>query len=262
MRNFSEKARQLNSMIISIIIPFMKKILIFLMICLLPSLFFAETFNKKLTDEEREYLSTGKVLIKNINYEKNISLEKGLSPLADQLLDTIDKLNPKYLAEVIQVRPYDGNENFDDLLHDILYNVQDYAGIPYYSERAEAWYDLYEWAKIVDVQVDDGKTTMQAQMMMEPFDIVEETITIDQSDDMILYVAQNENKLRYLDKFDCIWPQKMKICILLFRDGDNWIFYGIGGVNAPRIPFFTERIQTSFINRIKTFCSFIFEKFN
>ena len=53
----------------------------------------------------------------------------------------------------------------------------------------------------------------------------------------------------------------MKICILLIRDGDNWILYGIGGVNAPRVPFFTERIQTSFINRINTFCSFIFKKF-
>jgi len=74
-------------------------------------------------------------------------------------------------------------------------------------------------------------------------------------------IATNTNKLRYLDKFDCIWPEKMKICILLFRDGDNWVLYGIGGVNAPRIPFFTERIQTSLINRINTFCSYIFKKF-
>ena len=28
----------------------------------------------------------------------------------------------------------------------------------------------------------------------------------------------------------------MLINILLMRDGDNWILYGIGGVNAPRVP--------------------------
>ena len=68
------------------------------------------------------------------------------------------------------------------------------------------------------------------------------------------------DKLRYDDAIDCVWPQKMKISILLFQYEDNWVLYGIGGVNAPRIPFFTQRIQTSFINRIKTFCSFIFQK--
>ena len=96
---------------------------------------------------------------------------------------------------------------------------------------------------------------------MKPFDYVNERIEISNDNEAILYIATNTNKLRYLDKFDCIWPEKMKICILLFRDGDNWVLYGIGGVNAPRIPFFTERIQTSLINRINTFCSYIFKKF-
>ena len=67
--------------------------------------------------------------------------------------------------------------------------------------------------------------------------------------------------IKQSDDIKNIRSQKMKICILLFRDEDKWVFYGIGGVNAPRIPFFTERIQTSFINRINTFCSYIFKKF-
>ena len=106
-----------------------------------------------------------------------------------------------------------------------------------------------------------SKKVIKADLIMEPFDLVNEEIEISKDVDSILYMAVNTNKLRYLDKFDCVWPYKMKISILLFRDGDNWVLYGIGGVNAPRVPFFTERIQTSFINRINTFCSFIFEKF-
>ena len=96
---------------------------------------------------------------------------------------------------------------------------------------------------------------------MEPFGIIHETIQLKRTPDSVFYSSVNLNKLRYKDEFDCVWPKKLKICIILIRDGDNWILYGAGGVNAPRIPFFTERIETSFINRIKTFCNFIFTKF-
>ena len=140
-------------------------------------------------------------------------------------------------------------------------NVQEYAGIPYYSVRAEEWYNLYDSAEIVSTtEKADGKI-INADFMMEPFDLVHEILELTRGNDSILYTSVNTNKLRYLDKFDCIGPRKMKLCILLLRDGENWVLYGIGGVNAPRIPFFTERIQTSFINRINTFCSFIFQKF-
>ena len=221
----------------------------------------ADPFNNKLTAADREAISGGEILIKNINYEKNMCLKKGEAPLGDKLIAEIRDLNPKYLAEVIQYKPYKGNEDLPQRLEALLNNVSDYAGIPYYSVRAEEWYNLYDSAEIVEsVERSDGKS-LKAELMMEPFDLVKEDIELYRTADSILYTAVNTNKLRYLDKFDCIWPKKMKICILLLRDGDKWILYGIGGVNAPRVPFFTERIQTSFINRINTFCSFIFKKF-
>lgn len=222
---------------------------------------FADPFNSKLTDEERAKIATGEILIKNINYEKFVCLKKGEVTLGDKLLTEIHDLNPKYLAEVIQIKPYKGNEDLPQRLEAILNNVPEYAGIPYYSVRHDAWWNLYDSAEIKEViERADGKT-IKADLLMEPFDIVQEDIELTRGSDSILYSAVNTNKLRYLDKFDCIWPRKMKICILLFRNGDNWVLYGIGGVNAPRVPFFTERIQTSFINRINTFCSFIFKKF-
>ena len=240
----------------------MKKILqLFFISTILIASIFADPFNSKLTDSERAEITNGEIIIKNINYEKNICLKKGVNPLGDKLLTEINNLNPKYLAEVIQYKPYKGNEDLPQRLEAILNNVPDYAGIPYYSVRHDAWWNLYDSAEIKEV-IENGDTkTIRADLLMEPFDVVKEDIEITKSSDAILYSAVNTNKLRYLDKFDCIWPKKMKICILLFRDGDNWVLYGIGGVNAPRVPFFTERIQTSFINRINTFCSFIFKKF-
>ena len=237
-----------------------KKILLSLFFLTI-SFVFASPFNEKLSFEENEKLHSGELLIRNINFRKNICLKENLFPMADELIQLINDLNPKYLAEIIQVKPYKGNEDLPQRLEELLINIPEYAGIPYYSQRAEAWYDLYESAEITDVIIENNVKTIKATLKMEPFDTVYETITLQSDNQTVYYTAQNDNKLRYLDKFDCIWPEKMKICILLFRDGDNWIFYGIGGVNAPRIPFFTERIQTSFINRINTFCSFIFEKF-
>lgn len=238
----------------------MKNKIFILVFTLFFSSLFASPFNEKLTEDELNTLSTGQVLIKNINNKKNICLKKNLFSSADELLAIMDDLNPKYLAEIIQIKPYEGNEDLPKKLETILNNIPEYAGIPYYSERAEHWYNLYDSAEITETFIENNVQTIKATLKMQPFDTVYETITLTSDENTVFYTAQNENKLRYLDKFDCIWPQKMKICILLFKDGDNWILYGIGGVNAPRIPFFTERIQTSFINRINTFCSFIFDK--
>lgn len=241
----------------------MKKrlLLIFLEVCLISLSCFSNPFNEKLSEDEKNQLEAGEIVIKNINFEKNICLNKNFSPVADSLLSEIHKLNPKYLAEVIQYKRYKGNEDLPQRLETLLNNVSDYAGIPYYSVRAQAWYNLYDSATITEKYTSDDKTVIKADMQMEPFGTVNEHIEMTKSEETILYIAKNTNKLRYLDKFDCIWPERMRICILLFRDGDNWVLYGIGGVNAPRIPFFTERIQTSFINRIRTFCTFIFKKF-
>ena len=240
----------------------MKKIVFSLLIFIsLTAFLSADPFNNKLTAEERKTIESGEILIKNINYEKFMCFKKGESELGDILQAEIHELNPKYLAEVIQIKPYKGNEDLPQRLEALLNNVPEYAGIPYYSERNDEWYNLYDSATITEtVERKDG-LSLKADFMMEPFDLVQEEIELTRSKDSILYTSVNTNKLRYLDKFDCIWPRKMKICILLVRDGDNWILYGIGGVNAPRVPFFTERIQTSFINRINTFCSFIFKKF-
>ena len=222
---------------------------------------FAAVFNKNLTQEEYNQLKKGDLLVKNINFTKNMSLEGNNTPLGPELLAELDQLKPKYLAEVIQYKPYKGNEDMPARLEETLNNISDYVGIPYYSEHSEKWYNLYDSAEIVSTTITGNKKTIMADLIMAPFDYVNERIEISTETEAVLYIATNTNKLRYLDKFDCIWPEKMKICILLFRDGDNWVLYGLGGANVPRIPFFTERIQVSLINRINTFCTYIFKKF-
>lgn len=220
---------------------------------------FCLPFNSKLSQEEREKLNNGEVLIRNINYAKNICLDSE-NPLAKKLVDSIKNLSPRYLAEVIQIKPYKGNENLPEKLEQLLLNVPSYTGIPYWSERHQQYYDLYSSAEIKSIEKNDDSTKILADLIMDPFGTVNESIIMNKTDDGVFYFSENLNTLSYFDKFDCVSPKKMNMDVLLIRDGDNWILYGIGGVKAPRIPFFTERIETSFIGRIKTFCSFIFKE--
>ncbi len=247
----------------------MKKTLV-LAVCIILGLsqtaFGGELFNKNLTDDERQTLKSGQVLIKNIGNQKKMSLESGYNTDCDKLIEEIKDLSPKYLAEIIQIKPYKGNENLPQVLEEMLYNVSDYVGIPYWSERNQKYYDLYDSAEITDEKIlSQGLNSVNKELSvtfgMQPFGTVYETIMLSRTPSSVYYSSVNLNKLRYNNQFDCLWPKKLKICIILIRDGENWILYGIGGVNAPRIPFFTERIETSFINRIKTFCNFIFTKF-
>jgi hypothetical protein len=218
-------------------------------------------FNGRLSDSDRQQLADGKVLIKNIDYAARMSLDS-TNEGAQKMLKDVEELKPSYLAEIIQLRPYAGNEDLPQRLVNRLMNVQDYVGIPYYSEQGNTWYDLYSAAKITSDTVRSDGTThdVKADLTMEPFGLIKTSIQLYYTKNYVYYVSTNDNELWYLEKFKCINPRKMISSILLFRDGDNWILYAAGGVNAVKIPFLGKRTETSFMNRIKTFCNFIFDK--
>ncbi len=224
---------------------------------------FADPFNKRLTGEERARLEKGEVLIRNTGDIDKICVNKNDD--TRKMIDIIEELDPAYLAEIIQVRPYKGNEDLLEKINGVFLNITEYTTIPYYSERAEKWYMLYDSAVITDMQTlrtkNDGiKTDILADMEMDPFDIIKTQINIEKKDSSIFYQMMNLNILRYHDKFNAVKPQKMKSVITVFRDGDKWILYALGTVDTYKIFFLKDRVETSFMNRIKTFCNFIFEK--
>lgn len=220
---------------------------------------FALPFNSTLSTAELSALKEGKVVIRNIDYTKNMSLSSD-NEGAGKVKELLEDLNPNYLAEVIQVRPYKGNEDLPARLSSLLQNIGGYAGIPYWSERVQKWYDLYSSAVITSQKTEGDVTTINADLEMEPFGTIHTPITMIVKPDYIYYDSTNNNKLRYFDKFTCVKEKRMKSAIVLFRDGDNWILYGAGGVRALKVAMFEERVETSFINRIKTFCNYVFEK--
>ena len=228
--------------------------------CLLPAYFFGQDcFNSNLSSSERNTLSQNKVVIRKIDSLKEVSINSKNEAIT-KVLSEAKKLGPIYIAEIIQVKPYVGNENLLQNFETLILDIPSYAGIPYYSERAEKWYDLYSSATITSSTTNNNTKKINADLEMEPFGIINTQIDTMKTDSYFFYESTNLNKLRYYDKFNCVSPQKMKSLIAIYRDGDHWVLYGLGIVNAPNVFFLRDRIETSFMNRIKTFCAYFFEK--
>ena len=251
----------------------MKKILFIFSIFSISLSVFALPFNSELKNDEKKKLEAGEVLIRNIDYPKYMCL-KEQNEACKKIIKSINETKPNYLAEVIQIKPYKGNEDLPKKIRSALENIQDYAGIPYWSEHHQRYWDLYSSSEILSRKEDGNKTWLDTKLYMEPFGDIFSPIYIEEEpfslsnagknsgeDDKgyIFYTQTNTNNLKF-EGITCVKSYCMKSAIILFREGDNWILYGAGGVKAPRVPFLTPRIETSFINRIKTFCNFIFTK--
>ncbi len=222
---------------------------------------FADPFNKRLTSEERARLEKGEVLIRNTGDIDKICVNKNDD--TRKMIDIIEELDPAYLAEIIQVRPYKGNEDLIERTKAVMVKIEDYTSIPFRARAGD--YMLYNAVSIRQksaVARDDGaiRTNILADMDMDPFGLIDASIIIDEKMDSIFYQMMNLNQLRYRDQYNAVKPQKMKSVITVFRDGDNWILYALGTVDTYKIFFLKDRVETSFMNRIKTFCNFIFEK--
>ncbi|MGP1458433.1 MAG: DUF6675 family protein [Treponema sp.] len=217
-------------------------------------------FDGTLSEQELSDLNEGKIIVRTIDKYKNMSVQSSNAGV-EKLRAEIKELNPNYLAEVIQIKPYKGNENLMRTLRAALENISDYAGIQYWSVRHEQFYDLYSSAAVVGSERRDENTVQyNADLEMEPFGVIHTPIIIEETGDYLLYHTTNNNTLKFEGKFNCVNKRSMKSAVVLFRDGDNWILYGAGGVKALRIPMIEKRVETSLINRIKTFYNFIYEK--
>lgn len=225
-------------------------------------------FNSNLTQTDRQELLSGKTVYKNLKSVSNISLTD-----TENVLKSIKELKPNYIAEIIRIIPVSKKPELINELYTILNDIPSYKGIPYYSERNDLWVDLYSEAKIIDkTESAEWNSLINAEFYMKPFGTILskilikadhadfKTVSSGKSDLTSLYYENiNTSPVLYRD-ITCIKPQKMKSVIYVFKSDDYWILYGIGGANAPRIPFLNKRIEVSFINRIKTFCNYVFSK--
>ncbi|MBQ5400967.1 MAG: hypothetical protein IIU15_07135 [Treponema sp.] len=215
-------------------------------------------FNSKLSATDKAKLERGETVIRSLKSVKEFSITTTNSKISDAQ-ETAKALKPAYLAEVIQILPYAGNENLPEKISKLIMDIPSYKGIPYWSEQWNKYFDLYSDAKIKSSNTSGGTQTVKADLTMEPFGLINTTITSQKTSDTYYYVSTNDNTLKY-SGWTCVKPGNMKSIIAIVKEGNSWILYGIGAVNAPDLFFLRDRIETSFMNRIKTFCSYFFKK--
>ena len=216
-------------------------------------------FNDNLSVAERGVLASGKTLIKNTSSYKKMCLETG-NPQVQKLRQIIMEMKPAYFAEVIKEYPVQGMEDLPSVFSALVTDVSSYAGIPYFSERKQKYYDLYTWAKVTSSSQQGSTLKMTADFEMKPFGEVSMRIETETGKDFFWYESTNTTLMRYYDKFDCVKPENMKSLIVVFKSDDKWILYGAGAVKAPSVFFLRDRVDTSFMNRIKAFCAYFFAK--
>lgn len=215
-------------------------------------------FNTKLSDSDKKTLESGEVLFTSIRNLKNIKVNENQK--TRQAIDVIRKLNPNHLSEIIQIRPYKGNENLVERIAEVLGDVKNYVGIPYFSERNQKWYDLYSEAEILSIKKEKNVETIEERFYMKPFGYYTSEIKIENRGDYYFFTMKNTEKLRYYDKFDAVGNGKMQAAIVVFRESDSWVIYALGGAKIIDVPFLVKRAEVSFTNRIKAFTTAIFKK--
>lgn len=215
-------------------------------------------FNQQLSDSERKKLENGEILFESIGKIRNIKINE--TDETSQAINVMKNLKPNHLSEIIQIRPYKGNENLVQKISETLGNVENYIGIPYFSERAQKWYDLYSEAEILNVENSGNDEVISARFYMKPFGYYTSETRIEKRENYYFFTMKNTQKLRYYDKFDAVGKENMQAAIAVFRSGESWVIYALGGAKIIDLPFLVNRAETSFTNRIKSFAEAIFQK--
>ena len=219
----------------------------------------ATTFIDRLTADEWAALERGEVLIRSIGKIRNVCVAD--CDGTQELLTAMRALSPVYTAEIIQLRPYMGNEQLPALLRELLLDIPAYAGLPYFSERAQQWFELYSSAKITAREEHgDGRTRLLAELEMPPLGTIKAEITLHEQADYLYYELTNLNRLRYRGRISVIKPGKLRSAVVVFKDGDDWVVYAVSGVDTYRLPFIEKRVETAFVSRIKAFCGFVLSR--
>ncbi len=234
------------------------KILIFLFAFFITSPAFADLFNGKLTQPEQEALAKGEIVVRSLDSVKKLSISE--IDETKKIIKEIKSVSPNYIAEIIQIRPFKGNENLLQNLEDAITDIPAYENIPYFSERNQKTYMLYDETKLKRWVNEKGSEYMIADLKMSGFSNFTADFTIEKTEETYYCCMRNLGVIRYHDKYNAVGEKKMRSAISVFRDGDNWVLYVLSGISAPRLAPIEKRVETSFVNRMKSFCAYIAER--
>jgi hypothetical protein len=215
-------------------------------------------FNERLTSAEILALRRGEVVCNSIGKLKYSRIND--IPEAKQLTYAVKKVNPNHLAEIIKILPYNKYENLTEIVSKMLKDEESYTKVPFYVDDDDEIVYLYADAKIQSIEKIDKKEIIIEKFLMKPLDYFIGRIEATKFGNYYFYQMKNTDRVRYKSFISAVGKGKMIAVITIFRYGDNWIIYALGGVDLIKLPFIDKRIDRAFFRRIKAFCLFTFEK--
>ena len=218
---------------------------------------FSAIFNERLTQSEKSALRNGEFVFNSISSIKNVRAKS--TKETEQDIATVKKVNPNHLIEVIKIIPYEGNENLIEKIAAIMQDIDAYTEIPYYSERHKRTFQLFEEAEILSVREENEKLVIDERLLMNPLKSYTARIEAENRSDYYFYMLRNTEIVKYLF-LNAIKKEKMIAGISVFRQGENWVIYALGGAYIFHGPFFNDFVEEMFCGRIKSFVMFMFQR--
>ena len=230
-------------------------------------------FNDRLDDSDKKTLEEGGIILRSISSMKKLCVKSKLSAKKNESLNESSgmisdlvvmpmskKVKSGYIAEIINFRPYEGNEDLIERINEAMSDFLSYTDIPYYSEQTKKTYPLYKYAEVTDTQIEGNTMIIKEILEMDMFGRFHSEITVENHEDYFLYKLKNTDKLKYKGFITVVSPEEMCSIVAVFRIGGNWMIYAVGGANILRIPFVNARAEPAFTGRVKAFADFVFKK--
>ena len=215
-------------------------------------------FNERLTGGEIIALRKGEVVCNSIGKLKYSRINN--IPEFTQLVSAVKKVNPNHLAEVIKILPYKNYRNLTEIISTMLRDEKSYTMAPYFIDGDGDVHYIFADARLETIDTKGGKEIITERFLMKPLDYFTGQIESKKLGNYFFYQMKNLNRVRYKSFISAIGKNKMIVVISIFRYGDNWIIYALGGVDIIKLPFIDKRVDRAFYRRIRAFCLFTFER--
>ena len=219
------------------------------------------TFNERLSDSDKMTLENGGVVLRSVSSMKKLCVRSDAGLVSKLVVEPMsEKIKSGYIAEIINFRPYKGNEDLIERINEAMSDFLSYTDIQFFSERHQRYFPLYNYAEVTGTKVEGNKTTISEILEMSMFGRFHSEITVENNGDHFLYKLKNTDKLKFKGLITVIKPEGMCSVVAVFRTGENWMIYAVGGANIVRIPIVNMRAEPAFTSRVKAFADFVFKK--
>ena len=219
------------------------------------------SFSTEWEEEALRGLEAGKIVIRNIQRCKNISIKSGINPYADKVIKTATDINANYLAEIIYRMPKQGNEDIIDQAVKIFEDIALYKDIIYSDEKKGSQRNLFPLVEQRFRNDAPGLIQIGSHLKMDMLSPYDSQLQIEWGPAGFFFQQKNVSALMWRS-FKAVKEENMIAAICCFEWNGDYYVYALGGLRAPRIPFVIAEIERQFIGRIEDFTVFYINKFN